>query len=160
MMTSRFVPSYRQRHLEPAGKCVFKRCRFISGGKVVFHCSALSISAEPLAQTLSPQLHFNRWPLDGPFNQGITPSILPRHYRHHCPQNGWQLLEIPGCVTTLRCTCCAVHVPPVLMPQQPERQRRIIPAPAREASWRCRLALEVNNLPVMCSSILCLRDTK
>ena len=49
---------------------------------------------------------------------------LSRHYRHHCPQNGWQLIEITGCVTTPRCTCCAIYVAPVLMPQQPERQRK------------------------------------
>lgn len=63
-----------------------------------------------------------------------TPPTLFRHYRHHCPQNGWQLLEIPGCVTTLRCTCCAIYAPPVLMPQQPERQRRITPAMAQVVS--------------------------
>lgn len=67
------------------------------------------------------------------------PPPLSRHYRHHCPQNGWQLLEIPGCVTTLRCTCCAIYVPPVLMPQQPERQKRIMPTTAQAANSCCRL---------------------
>ena len=80
--------------------------------------------------------------LMAPFNREISPSFAPQpppplplcHYRHHCPQNGWQLLEIPGCVTTPRCTCCAIYIPPVLMPQQPERQRNIMPVPAKVAN--------------------------
>lgn len=121
-------------------------------GKAVFHQSARLITAEPLRLSIRLKVQFDFRPLDGPFNQEILPPPLFRHYRHHCPQNGWQLLEIPGCVTTLRCTCCAIYVPPVLMPQQPERQRRIIPATAQVPNYCCRLILDqsyrANNLTI------------
>lgn len=115
----------REWHLEPFLKDLSNRGRFNSRGKQCF--SGLLASWQ---HTLNQPTHrlktqFYFWPLDGPFNQGITPHPL-HHYRHHRPQNGWQLLEIPGCVTTLRCTCCAIYAPPVLMPQQLERKRRVI----------------------------------
>ncbi len=68
------------------------------------HCftwSARFITTEPLWLSSRLKVQFSFWPLDGPFNQEIPPPPLFCYYRHHSPQNGWQLLEIPGCVTTL-----------------------------------------------------------
>lgn len=95
-------------------------------GKAVFHWSSRFISPQSprLSQrALEWKVQFSFSPLDGPFKPRVLVPIPLCHYRHHCPQNGWQLLEVPGCVTTLRCTCCAIYVPPVLLHQQPERQR-------------------------------------
>lgn len=77
-------------------------------------CSSMTTSVQGKAvvhllhySTERPAVQFDIRPLDGPFNQEIPPWPLFRHCRHHCPQNGWQHLEIPGCVTTPRCTRCA-----------------------------------------------------
>lgn len=137
--TSFYSLYYILLNLSIASKCLLKHDNFNQmEGKYppAFHVFFCLISEDM-------QYHFQ--PLDGPFNQEMRPSSLSLSlslYRHHqCPQNGWQLLEIPGCVTTLRCTCCAIYVPPVLMPQQPERQRRIMPTTAQAANSCCSLVL-------------------
>lgn len=101
--------------------------------------SSVSVSLQAKAGFHSPArpseraLHFPAtwWPFP---TRDPPPLFLFYHYRHHCPQNGWQLLEIPGCVTTLRCTRCAICVAPVLMPQQLEMERMTIPAAAQVAN--------------------------